>query len=128
MSDFIESPIFTEEIAAAALAAGASHSVTFEETDDEAKYLPYNHLVITNLSQQNLRMEYLPDRGKLVPAGSIIEINKRGIRSVTITNLGSVANDAIIEIMLYRAPSVDEIALAQVKHLDIIAYLNGVGG
>ena len=129
MSNFLESPPYRTVIAAGALAAGASQTSGSLEGTDWAKYTPFNTLTVTNMSSQDLEVDYSQDRVQTVPAGSILTIEKGGIISWKITNKdGTNANSKAIEVLLERAVRVEHILIAQLLGLKLCQVLDGQRG
>lgn len=128
MSRPLESPPVRTLIAAGDLDAGESYTPGSLENTDLQRYVPFNSLLVKNLSKQKLTLEYGNDLETIIPAGAIIEIQEPGIRGYKVTNNDATyANSDLIEITLQRVIREKHIALANLWHMKICDILDGKG-
>jgi len=128
MSRPLESPPVRKLIGTGELDAGESYTPGSLENKDEQRFVPFNTLLIKNLSKQLLNLEYGNDLETLIPAGAIIEIQEPGIHGYKVTNLDATdTNSAPIEIIMQRVIREKHIALANFWKMKICDILDGKG-
>lgn len=104
---FNTSPYFSKRYNAGDLTAGGIDNIDLSH-NPYAKYLPFNEITVTNLSNQKLEV-YLDDFGKLIPPNSIINITDNKFRNIQIKNIDTLNNDNIVEIIFKKSINIQEI-------------------
>jgi hypothetical protein len=127
MSRPLESPPVRHLIATGGLASGASYTPGSLENTEYQLYVPFNSLLVKNLSKQLLELEYGNDRITTIPAGAIIELQEPGIIGYKVTNIDTAVNSAPIEIIMQRVIRDKHIALANLWNMRICDILDGKG-
>lgn len=104
---FNTSPYFSKRYNAGDLAAGRIDYIDLSK-NPYGKYLPFNEITVTNLTNQKLEV-YLDDFNKLIPPNSIINLTDHKFRNIQIKNIDAVDNDEIIEIVFKKSINIKEI-------------------
>ena len=73
-----------------------------------AKYLPFNEIIITNLSNQTLEVR-VGEFPKLIPPNAVIKVDKEKFRKIEVRNLDNIANDGLIEVAFRRKLDIEEL-------------------
>ena len=111
---YISSPYFRVVFNAGDLQAGEEKLIDFrKDTKADRRYLPFNYLVVKNLSSIDIEIVIDDNRQAdplMIPAGSIIIIDNEVFDKVRVKNVGAVANDKPIYIEAKR----------EIKEIDIL--------
>lgn len=100
---YAESPPFRYVLGTGDLKAGAIYSKDYESAEDEeAKYLPFNLMTISNFSAQKLEVHIGDSITKVVFPLSVQVIEVDAIYRWRVKNIDTVANDDMIEIILEK--------------------------
>jgi hypothetical protein len=100
---YAESPPFRYVLNAGDLPAGAIYSKDYEDAEDEeAKYLPFNLMTISNFSAQKLEVHIGDSITKVVFPLSVQVIEVDAIYRWRVKNIDIVDNDDMIEIILEK--------------------------
>jgi len=120
---YIESPYFRYIIEPNTFSAGEEKLIDFrKDTKADDRYLPFNYLVIKNLS--SIDIEVIIDDNKqadpiLIPAGTVITIENEVFEKLRLKNISIVSNDRPIYIEAKR----------EIKEIDILKeILKMLGG
>ena len=125
----LRSPPFEYVVSSGSIAAGATLTYDWENTNSEAAFFsPFNTLLVSNFSGQRLRITYAGGHFVIVRPNSSMVIEQYGIRSVNIQNLDALnANDDIIEIIVQREVTSKHVDLAMLTGLPLKDVIDGVG-
>lgn len=129
MAGSLRSPPFEFVISSGSIAAGATLTYDWENTNNEAAFFsPFNTLLISNFSGQRLKVTYAGGHFVIVRPNSSMVIEQYGIRSVNIQNMDALnANDDIIEIIAQREVTAKHIDLSRLTGIPLSDVINGVG-
>lgn len=127
MSRPLESPPVRKLIATGGLGNGATYTPGSLENTQNQLYVPFNSLLVKNLSKQLLELEYGNDRVTTIPAGAIIEIQEPGIIGYKLKNVDTVTNSAPIEIIMQRVIREKHLLLANLWDMKLCDILDGKG-
>lgn len=104
---YTTSPYFSRRYNAGDLKAGEIDNIDLSK-NPYGKYLPFNEITVTNLSNQKLEV-YLDDFTKLIPPNSIINLTDHKFRNIQIKNIDALDNDNTVEIVFKRSINIKEI-------------------
>lgn len=100
---YVESPPFRYVLGTGDLPAGAVYSKDYESAEDEeAKYLPFNLMTVSNFSNRKLEVMIGDSITKVVFPMSVQVIEVDAIYRWRIKNIDTLDNDDMIEIILEK--------------------------
>lgn len=118
---YVESPPFRYVLNAGDLPAGAIYSKDYEDAEDEeAKYLPFNLMTISNFSNQKLEVMIGDSITKVVSPLSVQVIEVDAIYRWRVKNIDTVNNNDIIEIILEKRLTERELLKLIAKRMGVI--------
>lgn len=118
---YAESPPFRYILNAGELAAGAIYSKDYESAEDEeAKYLPFNLMTVSNFSNQKLEITIADSITKVVFPLSVQVIEVDAIYRWRVKNIDIVDNDDMIEIILEKRLTERTLLKLIAKRMEVI--------
>lgn len=94
------SPLFTFTIDSTGTWIAPLHKMPY------AKYVPFNHITITNKDTSDVTLTINGSIKKLVPAGTIITLTPPEVMAIRDVRIDGIATAGTIEVSIMKAPTI----------------------